>query len=75
VPRFSIRITSRVDLDMSVCTTVRMNVEDSETIRARMLVLSTQILGLPAQRKSARFSKIFKLLSVPNKNILQSVFI
>jgi len=34
---FLIRITSRVDLAMSVCPFVRMNAEISETIRARLL--------------------------------------
>jgi len=34
---FSIRITSRVVLTMSVCLSVRMNAEISETIRARLL--------------------------------------
>jgi len=45
---FFIRITIRVDLAMSVCP---MNPEISETIKARILGLGVQILGVPAQRK------------------------
>jgi len=45
---FFIRINIRVDLAMSVCP---MNAEISETIKARILGLGVQILGLPAQRK------------------------
>jgi len=42
---FLIRINSRVD------PSVRMNAEISETIRAIVLGLGVQILGLPAWRK------------------------
>jgi len=48
---FLIRITSRVDLAMSVCPSVRMNAEVSETIRATILGLGMQIPEIPAQRK------------------------
>jgi len=34
---FLIRITSRVDLVVSVCLSVRMNAEISETVKARKL--------------------------------------
>jgi len=44
---FLIRITSRVDLTMSVC----LNAEISETIRARLLRLGVQIPELLTQRK------------------------
>jgi len=37
VYKFLIRITSRVDLAMSVCLSIRMNVEILETTRARVL--------------------------------------
>jgi len=46
-----IRITSRVDLAMSVCPSVRMNAEISETIQATILGLGMQIPEIPAQRK------------------------
>jgi len=36
---------------MSVCPSVRMNAEISETISARLLGFSMQFLGHPAQRK------------------------
>jgi len=42
---FLIRITSRVDLVMSVGPSVRMNAEISETIRARLLRFGVQILS------------------------------
>jgi len=48
---FLIRITSRVDLAMSVCPSVRMNAEISETMRVTILGLGTQIPEIPAQRK------------------------
>jgi len=48
---FLIRIPSRVDLAMSVCRSVRMNVEISETIRATILGLGMQIPEIPVQRK------------------------
>jgi len=48
---FLIRITSRVDLAMSVCLSVRMNAEISETIRARLLRFGVQIPKLLTQRK------------------------
>jgi len=38
-----IGITSRVDLAMPVCLSVRMNAEISETIRARLLRFGMQI--------------------------------
>jgi len=47
---FMIRITSRVDLAMSVCPSVRMNAEISETIRSRLLRFGMQILELLTQR-------------------------
>jgi len=55
---FLIRITSRVDLAMSVCPTVRlsvclsvrMNAEISETMRARLLRFGVQIPELLTQR-------------------------
>jgi len=40
---FLIRITSQVDLAMSVCPPVRMNAEISETIRAGLLRFCVQI--------------------------------
>jgi len=46
-----IRITSRVNLAMSVCPPVRMNAEISETIGARLLGFGIQIPELLAQRK------------------------
>jgi len=46
-----IRITSRVDLAMSVCLSVRMNAEISETIRAGLLRFGVQITDLLTQRK------------------------
>jgi len=48
---FLIRIASRVDLAMSVCPSVRMNAEVSETIGARLLRFGIQIRELPTQRK------------------------
>jgi len=48
---FLIRITSRVDLAMSVCPSVRMNAEISETMRVTILGLGTQVPEIPAQRK------------------------
>jgi len=48
---FLIRITRRVDLAMSVCPSVRMNAEISETIRARQLRFGMQIPELLTQRK------------------------
>jgi len=48
---FLIRITSRVDLAMSVCLSVRMNGEISETVRARLLRFGVQIPALLTQRK------------------------
>jgi len=48
---FLTRITSRVDLAMPVCLSVRMNVKISETIRAGLLGLGMQIPELLAQRK------------------------
>jgi len=48
---FLIRITSRVDLAMSVCPSVRMNAEISETLRARQLGLGMNIPKLLAQRR------------------------
>jgi len=50
--KFMILITSRVDLAMSVCPSVRMNTEISETIRGRLLGFGMQIPELLAQRKS-----------------------
>jgi len=50
-PKFLIRITSRVDLAMSVCPSVRINAEISETIRARLLRFGMQIPKLLTQRK------------------------
>jgi len=52
---FLIRITSRVDLAMSVCPFVRMNAKISETIKARLLRFGMQIPELLTQRKSAAF--------------------
>jgi len=46
-----IRITSRVDLAMSVCLSARMNAEISETLRARLLRFCMQIPELLTQRK------------------------
>jgi len=46
-----IRITSRVDLAMSVCPFVRVNAMISETIKNVILGLGMQILEIPAQRK------------------------
>jgi len=48
---FLIRIISRVDLAMSVCPSVRMNAEISESMRVTKLGLGTQIPEIPAQRK------------------------
>jgi len=48
---FLIRITSRVDLAMSVYPSVFMNAQISETIKARMLGFVLQILEFLAQRK------------------------
>jgi len=48
---FLIRITSRVDLAMSVCPSVRMSAEISETISATILGLGMQIPEVPVQRK------------------------
>jgi len=48
---FFIKITIRIDLAMSVCPSVRMNAEISETIRARLLTLGVQIPELLTQRK------------------------
>jgi len=48
---FLIRVTSRVDLAMSLCPSVRMNAEISETIRATILELGKQIPEIPAQPK------------------------
>jgi len=48
---FLIRITSRVDLAMSVCPSVRMNSEISETIRARLLRFGVKTPELLTQRK------------------------
>jgi len=45
------RITSRVDLALSVCLSVRMNAEISETIRARLLRFGMQIPEFLTQRK------------------------
>jgi len=54
---FLMRITSRVDLAMSVCSSVRlsvrMNAEISETIRARLLRFGVQIPELLTQRMFA----------------------
>jgi len=47
---FLIRISSR-DQAMSVCPSVRMNAENSETIRARPLRFGMQIPELLTQRK------------------------
>jgi len=44
-----IRITSRVGPNMSVCPSVRMSAEISESIRTRVLGLDMQILGLLGQ--------------------------
>jgi len=46
-----ISIISQVDLAMSICPSVRMNAEISETIRARILKLGIQIPELLTQRK------------------------
>jgi len=48
---FLIRITSRVDLAKSVCSSVRINAEISETIQATILGLGMQIPEISAQRK------------------------
>jgi len=48
---FLIRITSRVDLAMSVYPSVRMNAEISETIQTTILGFGMQIPEIPAQRK------------------------
>jgi len=48
---FLIRVTSRVDLAMSICPFVRMDAEISETIQATILGLGMQISEIPAQRK------------------------
>jgi len=48
---FLSRITSRVDLAMSVCPSVRMNAEISETIKATVLGFGIQVPDLLAQRK------------------------
>jgi len=53
---FFIKITSRVDLAMSVCLCVRMNSEISVTIRATILRLGMQIPDIPAQRKTVSAS-------------------
>jgi len=45
------RITSRVDLAMSVCPSVRMKAEISETITARPLGFGVQIPELLEPRK------------------------
>jgi len=45
-----IRITSRVDLALTVCLFVRMNAEISETIRTKLLGLGMQIPELLTQR-------------------------
>ncbi|XP_041564622.1 uncharacterized protein LOC121467305 [Drosophila elegans] len=50
---FLIRINSRVDLAVSVCASVCMNVEISETIRASDLGLGMQTLVVPRQHKFA----------------------
>jgi len=47
--KFVIRVTSRVDLAMSVHPSVRMNAEISDTIRARLLGLGIQIPEFFAQ--------------------------
>jgi len=57
---FLIRITSRVDLAMSVCLSVRMNAEISETIRARLLRFGVHISELLTQRKSHAHSNAHK---------------
>jgi len=48
---FLIRITSQIDLAMSVCLSVRMNAEISETIRASLLRFGIQIPELLTPRK------------------------
>jgi len=48
---FLIRITSRVDLAMSVCPCVRMNAEISETIGARLFRFGVQVPELLTQSK------------------------
>jgi len=48
---FLIRITSRADLAMSVCPSVRMNAEIPESIRDRLLGFGMQIPELLSQRK------------------------
>jgi len=48
---FLIRVTSRVDLAMSVCTYVRINAVISETLKAAILGFGMQILELLAKRK------------------------
>jgi len=48
---FLIRITSRVDLAMPVCLSVRMNAEISETMGARLLRFGVQIPEHLTQRK------------------------
>jgi len=52
---FLIRITSRVDLAMSVCLSVRMNAEISETMGVRLLRFGVQIPELLTQRKLQTF--------------------
>jgi len=47
---FLVRITSRVDLDMSVCPSDRLNAEISETIKATILGLGMKISETYAQR-------------------------
>jgi len=49
--RFRPHITSRVDLAMSVCPSVQMNAEISETMGARLLRFGVQIPELLTQRK------------------------
>jgi len=46
---YLISITSRVDLAMSVCLSVRMNVVISETTKARKFGLGMQILEIPTK--------------------------
>jgi len=49
-----IRINSRVDLAMSICPTVRMNVDISGTIKVRRLRFSIQILKSINRTKLSR---------------------
>jgi len=53
---FLIRITSQVDLALSVCLSVRINAEISETIKARLLGFGMQIPELLSAGCHAHFN-------------------